>query len=97
LCFGLYWTSPTNVTKHVLLISSYFTTSPGGRTGGWRLEKSKIRLTQPSLIELGLGLSLAIKNAANKSEKYGHYLLLFLMILIFLNILYFWIFWIFSK
>jgi hypothetical protein len=22
-CFGLYWTSATNVTKHVLLISSY--------------------------------------------------------------------------
>ena len=27
-------TSPTNVTKHVLLISSYFTTIPGGRAAG---------------------------------------------------------------
>ena len=33
-CVGLFWTSPTNVTKHVLLISSYFTTSPDRWPGG---------------------------------------------------------------
>ena len=38
-----------------------FTTSPDGLAGGWagRLEETKLRLTQPSLVELGLGLSLA--------------------------------------
>ena len=39
-----------------MLISSYFTTIPGGQA----LEETKLRLTQPSLIELGLGLRLAI-------------------------------------
>ena len=33
--FLLYWSKPTNVTKQVVLISCYVTTSPGGRTGGW--------------------------------------------------------------
>ena len=45
-------TRPTNVTKHVELISCYFTTSPGGRADGrvgGLLEKSTVRLTQPSL------------------------------------------------
>ena len=31
-----------------------------GRPGGRVLEETKLRLTQPSLVELGLGLSLAI-------------------------------------
>jgi hypothetical protein len=52
-------TSPKNVRKQVLLISSYFTTIPGGGSGG-RVCKLKIRLTQPNFVELGLGLSLAI-------------------------------------
>jgi hypothetical protein len=45
-------TRPTNVTKHVELIYCYFTTSPGGRADGrvgGLLEKSTVRLTQPSL------------------------------------------------
>ena len=43
-----------------MLISSYFTTIPGGRAGGGRvLDIAKIQLTQPSLVELGLRLSLA--------------------------------------
>jgi hypothetical protein len=45
-----------------LLIYSYFTI-PGGRVGsqaaGRVLDIPKIQLTQPSLVELGLGLSLA--------------------------------------
>ena len=33
-CFELYCNIPTNVTKHVELISCFFTTSPGGRAAG---------------------------------------------------------------
>jgi hypothetical protein len=44
----LYKSRPTN--------SSYFTTS---QEGGQALIETKVRLTQPSLVELGLGLSLA--------------------------------------
>jgi hypothetical protein len=53
----------------VLLIFSFSTTSPDGGCAGyvvvvaqdmrWVLEETKLRLTQPSLVELGLGLSLA--------------------------------------
>jgi hypothetical protein len=43
-----------------LLISSYFTTIPDGWPGGRVLEETKLMLTQPSLVDLGLGLSLAI-------------------------------------
>ena len=32
---------------------------PAGWAAGWVLEEMKLRLTQPSLVELGLGLSLA--------------------------------------
>jgi hypothetical protein len=48
----VYLTGPTNVTKQVELISCHFTTSPGGRADGrvgGLLEKSTVRLTQPSL------------------------------------------------
>ena len=45
------------------LLSSYFTTSlaghPAGRVGEQELEETKLRLTQPSLVKLGLGLRLA--------------------------------------
>jgi hypothetical protein len=41
-----------------LFICSYFTTSLGGQAGG--LEETKLKLTQPNLAELELGLSLAI-------------------------------------
>jgi hypothetical protein len=33
------------------------------------LEETKLRLTQPSLVELGLGLSLAILELITKTEK----------------------------
>ena len=51
----MYLSRPTNVTKQVELISCYFTTSPGGRAGGL-LEKSILRLTQPSLAGTGAEL-----------------------------------------
>ena len=47
-------------SKQVLLIYSYFTTIPGGWAGGRVLDIAKIQLTQPSLVELGLGMSLSI-------------------------------------
>ena len=52
-----------HVRKQVLFICSYFTTSSDGSAGGWAggLKKTKLKLTQPSLVELELGLSLAIK------------------------------------
>jgi hypothetical protein len=51
---------PTNMKKQVLLISSYFTTCPGGGRGwGVGREKLKIKLNSAHL-ELELGLSLAI-------------------------------------
>jgi hypothetical protein len=47
----------------------YYSGWPAGRLGGWvgsqMLDKAKIKLTQPSLVELGLVLSFA-KNAMPK-------------------------------
>ena len=40
-------------------LGSFSGTSPGGRVAGRVLDISKIQLTQPSLVELGLRLSLA--------------------------------------
>jgi hypothetical protein len=40
---------------------------PGGRPGRWMQDLSKLRRTQPKLIELGLGLSFA-KMKKNVSE-----------------------------
>ena len=58
-CVGLYWTGPTKVTKQVLLISSFFTTFPGGGSGlGW-VGEIKIKANSAQL-KLELGLSLAI-------------------------------------
>jgi hypothetical protein len=38
-CFGLYWTSPTNVTKHVLLIYNWkILFRVAGRPDGGRVE-----------------------------------------------------------
>jgi hypothetical protein len=58
------YSTPVWLIGQVLRISSYFTTSPDGwvaaRPAGWVLEETKLRLTQPSLVELGLGLSLEI-------------------------------------
>jgi hypothetical protein len=52
-----------------LFICSYFTTIPDGWAGGQAggLEETKLKLTQPSLVELDLGLSLAITT----SNKYA--------------------------
>jgi hypothetical protein len=33
-CFEMFWGRPLNVTKQVVLISCYFTTSLGRQTGG---------------------------------------------------------------
>jgi hypothetical protein len=44
----LYWISPTNVTKHVLLISSYFSTIQ--RVGGWVGGESKNKANSAQLI-----------------------------------------------
>ena len=48
-CFEFQWSTPTTLRKQVMFFSGYFNTIPdGGRTDG-RLEKSILRLTQPSL------------------------------------------------
>jgi hypothetical protein len=50
---GLYWNSPTNVTKHVLLISSCLDTF----TGGWRIDNKansvQFQMKFPTGTELG--------------------------------------------
>ena len=64
--FESYFT-PVWLLGQVLLISSYFTTSPGGRPGGRAagraagrmLDIAKLKLNSASLVELGLGPSLA--------------------------------------
>jgi ABC-type uncharacterized transport system permease subunit len=58
------------VTKLNLRICSFsllFRT--GSRLGGWSLEEMKLRLTQPSYIKLGLGLSLAKREEEKNIPK----------------------------
>ena len=59
-CVELCLSRPLNVRKQFLLISSFFTTIPSSRPGGRVLDIAKLKLTQPSLVELGLGLRMTI-------------------------------------
>ena len=58
-CFEIKYSIPTTLRKQVLLYSNYFTTNPDSRPGrraDGRLEKSILRLTQPSLAGTGAEL-----------------------------------------
>jgi hypothetical protein len=57
----------------VVQISSFLTTIPDGWPGGRVLEETKLRLTQPSLVELGLGLSLAKTSLTNRKAFFQHF------------------------
>ena len=56
--------SSTTVTRLVILFSSYFTTSPDGQV----LEEMILRLTKPTLVELGLEMSLAISHTSLEGQ-----------------------------
>jgi hypothetical protein len=60
-CFELYWTSSTNVVKHVLLITSYFTTFLGG---GIKIKtnSAQFQLKLPTGAELGKNINF-VNNA----------------------------------
>ena len=57
---GMLTEATVMVLPSVLMFYSYFTTSQERRPGDRVLEEMKLRLSQPSLVEVGLGLSLAM-------------------------------------
>jgi hypothetical protein len=46
-------------TKDLQMLDSLFATRQDGRPASWMLDIAKFKLTQPSLVELGLGLIFA--------------------------------------